>query len=249
MNRSILAWAVAVVSALLTGPAIAVPPLVTGDVPTADKSHWEIFVGARYQKTGTTEWQAPFTEVVYGITARQELTLEIPYLLVGDQEGFGDAVVGTKFLFVRETERVPGVAASFEVKLPTASEEKSLGSGEFDYDLRLRSQKTFGWFTPIVNVGYTFIGEPDGQTRRDVLFLAFAQEYKVAAKTKLLSEIFWRNSDEPGGPARFAGNIGFKHRLFDKPHLDLHFAIGKSLRNANRGGPTVSVYSGIKLEF
>lgn len=249
MTRTVFLCAGAWLCWSLGEPARAVPPLVTGDVPTADKGHWEIFLGTRYQETGAAEWQAPFTEAVYGITERQELTFEIPYLLVGDQEGFGDAVVGTKYLVVRETERVPGVATSFEVKLPTASEDKGLGSGEFDYDLRLRSQKTFGWFTGIVNVGYTFIGEPAGQARRDVWFLAFAQEYRVGARTTLLSEIFWRNSDEPGGASRFAGNIGFKHRLLDQPHLDLQFAIGQSLRGENRGGPDLRVYAGVKLEI
>jgi hypothetical protein len=44
-----------------------------------------------------------------------------------------------------------------------------------------------------------------------------------------------------------AGDIGFKHRF--SPNLSVHAAIGKSLRNDDRGGPKLRVYAGIKLDF
>src|SRR5829696_8242803 len=106
----------------------APPPLVTGDVPTADKYHFEWYVGMRYQKSasGTPSRQLPFTELVYGISQRQEVTFEIPYLSERHEHGFGDAVVGTKYMFVRETEKVPGVSGSFELKLPTGDKGSRL---------------------------------------------------------------------------------------------------------------------------
>lgn len=231
--------------------AEAVPPLVAGDVPTVDKHHVEWFVGTRYQKTGAIERQVPFTEVVYGISDRQEVTFEVPYLVSQGRQGFGDAVVGTKYQFLKEMDRRPGVAGSFEAKLDTGSQAKGFGTGAMEYDLRLRSQKTFGRFTGIVNLGYTFVGEPEEngvrQKRRDVLFTAFAQEYQVAPKTKLLSEIYWKNSDTPHSPDRLAADVGFKHQLL--PHLSIHAAVGKSLRDDNVGGPKLRVYAGIKAEF
>lgn len=231
--------------------AEAVPPLVVGDVPTADKHHVEWYVGTRYQKTDTIERQIPFTEVVYGISDRQEVTFEVPYLASQGHQGFGDAVVGTKYQFLKETDRYPGVAGSFEAKLDTGSQAKGFGTGAMEYDLQLRSQKTFGWFTGIVNLGYTFVGEPEEngvkQKRRDVVFTAFAQEYQIALKTKLLSEVYWENSDTPHSPHRLAADVGFKHQLL--PHLAIHAAIGKSLREGNVGGPKLRVYAGIKVEF
>lgn len=229
----------------------AVPPLVAGDVPTADKNHVEWFIGMRYQKTDSIERQIPFTELVYGISERQEITFEIPYLSIDGNHGFGDAVLGTKFQFIKEAERIPGVAGSFELKLDNGSQTRGLGTGAKEYDLRLRSQKSWAWFTGLINIGYTFVGEPnvDGvHLRRDnVLFSAFAQEFEIDPKTKILSEIYWRNSDEPGDPDRFAFDVGFKYRLF--PNLAVHAAIGKSLREDNIGGPDLRVYAGVKMEF
>lgn len=229
----------------------AVPPLVSGDVPTAERGHAELFVGTRYKKTGTIERQLPFTELVYGISDRQEVTFEMTYLSTDGQHGFGDIVLGTKYQLMREAASAPGLAGSFEWKLKNGSQRRGLGTGAMDYDVRLRTQKTVNWLTVMGNVGYTFVGEPvvDGvrDDRRNVLLLACAQEWAVGPKAALLSEVYWRNDEEPHMPHRLAADVGFKWRLL--PRLVVHAAIGKSLREANRGGPKLQMYAGLKLEF
>src|SRR6185436_3328187 len=200
----------------------APPPLVTGDVPTADKKTFEWYVGGRYQESesGKPSRLLPFTELVYGLSDRQELTFETAGLSMDGHYGLTDSVLGTKFVFLKETRRRPGLAGSFELKLPTGDESRGLGSGEFDYDLRLRAQKTWGWFTAMGNVGYTFVTDPEldgvSQSMENVWLAAFGQEWQVARRTKLLSELYFVSREEPGGPNRLAANIGFKHKLLDK---------------------------------
>lgn len=252
-----LLWAaVAIFIAGANQEAFAIPPLVAGDVPTADKGGAELFLGTRYQRTRDRERQIPFIELVLGVSSWQELTIEAPYLSLaqaqgGGRIGFGDIVVGTKIMFLRETERRPGAALSVEAKLKNGDPTQGLGSGTVDYELRLRSQKTLGWFTALGNVGHTFVGTPvlDGvrQERRDVWFLAFGQEYRVAEKTKLVSEVYWRNSDIPGEAASFAGDVGFKQEL--RSGLQIQAAIGKSLRTGNVGAPKMRIYVGLKVAF
>lgn len=231
----------------------APPPLVTGDVPTANKETFEWYLGARYQESesGNPARLLPFTELVYGLTDRMELTFETAGLSKDHEYGLSDSVLGTKYVVLKETDKRPGIAGSFELKLPTGAESRGLGSGEFDYDLRLRTQKTWGWFTAIGNAGYTFLTEPEygGVTtsKENVWLLTFAQEYQVAEKTKLLSEIYFVSREEPSDPNRLAANIGFKHKLRDD--LTVHAAVGKSVREDNRGGPDVRVYVGVKWEF
>src|SRR5437868_15324470 len=111
------------------GPLQAVPPLVAGDVPTADKGHVELYAGMRYEDgAGGAERQVPSDELVYGVSNRQELTLELPYLSLTPSDGapargFGDATLGTKVLLLREAPRLPGVAASFEAKLDNGNHD------------------------------------------------------------------------------------------------------------------------------
>jgi hypothetical protein len=231
----------------------APPPLVTGDVPTADKESFEWYLGARYQESesGNPSRLLPFTELVYGLTDQMELTFETAGLSKDHEYGLSDSVLGTKYVFLKETDKRPGIAGSFELKLPTGDESRGLGSGEFDYDLRLRVQKTWGWFTAIGNVGYTFLTDSEygGVTvnTENVWLLTFGQEYQVAKRTKLLSEIYFVSREEPGDPNRFAANIGFKHKLRD--NFTIHAAFGQSIREDNRGGPDVRVYAGVKWEF
>ncbi len=231
----------------------APPPLVTGDVPTADKGTFEWYVGGQYQESesGMPSRLLPFTELVYGLSDRQEITLELGGLSVDHHYGVNDSVVGTKYIFLKETDQRPGIAGTFELKLPTGDPSRGLGSGEFDYDLRLRAQKTWGWFTAIGNVGHTFVTDPQfggvRQSADNVWLLAFAQEYRVGQRTTLLSETYFVSRDAPGEPYRFAANVGFKHRLLD--HLAVHAAVGKSIREGDRGGPDLRVYAGLKWEF
>lgn len=238
---------------LLAPRCFAPPPLVTADVPTADKGTFEWYVGGRYQEseTGRPSRLLPFTELVYGISDRQELTIEFAGLSQNRQFGLNDMVVGTKYILLTESDHRPGIAGSFELKLPTGDEARGLGSGEFDYDLRLRAQKTWGWFTAIGNVGYTFVTDPEfggvRQTAENVWLLAFGQEYQVASRTKLLSEIYFVSREAPGDAHRLAANLGFKHKLRDD--LTFHAAIGKSVRAGNRGGPDLRAYVGLKWEF
>jgi hypothetical protein len=236
---------------LKAGIGLAIPPLVMGDVPTANRGEIELYVGALYQKDGTVEREVPFTEIVLGVSTWQEITLEVPYVSQEGQQGFGDAVLGTKLLLLRETAGRPALAGSFEVKLATGNQVKGLGTGAMEYGLLLRSQKTWGRFTPMANLGYTIVNDPrqDGvtQARRNVGFAALGVEIGVTEAFHPLAEIYWRSSDTPSGPARVSADIGFKYAVMR--HLSVHSAVGTSLRPESLGGPQIRVYGGLKWDF
>lgn len=238
-------------AALAAGQAGAVPPLVLGDVPTADPGEVELYLGFRYQDDGAVERQVPFTEVVLGLTSWQEITVEAPYLSAGGQRGLGDAVLGTKLLLLAEAEGRPGVAGSLEWKLANGSRSRGLGSGSMEYDLRLRSQKTWGWFTLLANLGYTLVSSPtvDGVPlpRRNVGFGGLGSEVELLPPLRLLGEVYWRSASVAGEPARLAGDLGVKCGV--APHLAVHAAVGTSLRRDEQGGPRLRAYAGLKGSF
>lgn len=249
MKRLSLA-AIAAASALL--PRLyATPPLITGDVPTADRGHFELYTGFRYQDTGRVQRQVPHVELVYGLADNWEISAETNYLSRAGERGFDDLTLATKAGLLAESPTRPAIGASYEFKLDNGDAERGLGSGGNEHDFRLRAQKTFGAITPILNIGYVLV--PDAtingrrSARQDVWRASLAQEWTVAGKTKLLAEIYWRTADEPGGDDRLGWNVGFKHKARD--NLTIHAAIGESLRAGNRGGPDLRVYAGLKFEF
>jgi hypothetical protein len=236
---------------LLLPRLYAPPPLITGDVPTADRGHFELYTGFRYQDTGRIQRQLPHAELVYGIAERWELSAEGNYLSRESARGLDDFTVATKTVLVTEAPARPGLGASYEFKLHNGDAARGLGSGGNEHDLRVRLQKTFGSVTPILNLGYVFVPDAriDGRSspRQDVWRASFAQEWLTTSSLKLLTEVYWRGADEPGDPARLGWNVGFKHKA--RADLSLHAAIGESLRRGNRGGPDLRVYFGIKYEF
>jgi hypothetical protein len=82
------------------------------------------------------------------------------------REGVGDLSLQAAYhLPVRGVEAT--IAGS--AKVPTASRQKGLGSGEFDYGVSGRLSKSFGSIIPFVSAGYTIVGQPEGFTVRNTL--------------------------------------------------------------------------------
>ncbi len=231
--------------------ASAVPPLVIGDVPTADAGGVELYAGVSRVKSGGVEWAVPATELVLGISSWQELTIEVPYLVEEGAHGLGDVVLGTKLLLLPEAPGRPGLAGSVEWKLANGDQAAGVGSGSMELDFLLRAQKTWGWSTLIANAGYTLVGEPKVAgvpvARRNTGFLGLGQEAELHRGLSLVADLYWRSADSPGAPARVAGDVGLKCRVAD--HLAVDGAIGASLRPDGLGGPHQRVYLGVKGDF
>jgi hypothetical protein len=230
----------------------AVPPLESGDVLPADKESFELYMGVRYESEGDgINRQIPADEFVYGIWDRQEITIEMPYLSQEGEHGFGDITLGTKYMFLKETEFLPGISSTFEWKLTNGSFPRGLGTGAFNYDFRAIAQKTLSKFTGLWNIGYTVIGEPevDGvrQKRRNVWFASFAQEYELTEKLKWLSEIYLETPEEPGVPNRLAADAGLEYKV--REDFKIHGTIGRSLREGDEGGPKLRFYVGFEWDF
>src|SRR4030095_4087058 len=62
---------------------------------------------------------------------------------------------------------VPALTPFLKVKAPTANARKGLGTGEWDVGFGGEFDKQFREFFLLGDVGYTFIGDPPGQTLRD----------------------------------------------------------------------------------
>lgn len=103
----------------------------------------------------------------YGLPHNLEVDVDAPYLSIyrsaGSQpsSGVGDTNLGLKARFRSEKpgSRMPSLAASFYVELPTGDASQQLGSGLQDYWLNLIAQKSLSPKTRLTaNLGYLFAG-------------------------------------------------------------------------------------------
>ena len=67
-----------------------------------------------------------------------------------------------------------------KVKIPTADEDKGLGTGEADYTLQLDYFKPLGDLTPFVTVAYKIKGDPSGTNLDNVLYLSVGSDFKYS---------------------------------------------------------------------
>ena len=158
---------------LLSGSAIlhAQLPFYTDDTGVTErgKFHFEFFNeydSLQLQHPNLTQNTANF-KLNYGLPHNLEIDVDSPYLSIyrasGNQPslGIGDTNLGLKASFRKESpsSRIPSLAASFYVELPTGDASQQLGSGLSDYWLNLIAQKSLTPKTRVTaNLGYLFAG-------------------------------------------------------------------------------------------
>jgi hypothetical protein len=147
-------------------------------------------------------WSVPLTAKVEN--GRWSLELKVPYISInsaGDvvggtdspivtkkkkvvgsnarstESGLGDIVGSMGYAILTGNDGLPLLEIIGKVKVPTASESDSLGTGEFDYSAQLELAQTFGKVTPFGTLGYRIIGEPSGVDLDNIFFATVGAGY------------------------------------------------------------------------
>jgi hypothetical protein len=156
---------------LICGRLYAQLPFYTDDAAVTDPGKWHFeffneYDALQLQYPNLKQNTANF-KLNYGLPHNLEVDVDSPYLSIyrsaGNQpsSGVGDTNLGLKANFRKESpaSRVPALAASFYVELPTGDASQQLGSGLSDYWLNLIAQKSVSPKTRITgNLGYLFAG-------------------------------------------------------------------------------------------
>ena len=130
-------------------PALAERPTRTDDPYVVGRGRWEATVGAEGEHGTWTEgrdrddWRVPMT-LDYGFTNRLELGAKWdgPRTRNPGEDGAGDVTLhGKAFISEAYISDYPDFAVDLQVKLPTASRRKGLGTGETDLGIHA----LWGW--------------------------------------------------------------------------------------------------------
>ena len=94
------------------------------------------------------------------------------------REGLGDLRLGASYLIPLSG---VGLTVMGQVKLPTASRRKKLGTGKADYLMGAELAKSFGRFTPFAGLSYTIAGDPQGFDLRNAISARAGVAGQIAA--------------------------------------------------------------------
>ncbi len=130
----------------------------------------------------------------------------------GTQRGFGDNWIGPQIRFVHQSAHVPTIAASYAVKIPSASAAKGLGSGRVDQQFTvLMSKDVFGVHID-ANASMFLIGRPGstGFDRNGQFNLAFG--HAIYKTLQVQGELYGNtqlNATTPGFASGLAALVWF----------------------------------------
>ena len=129
-----------------------------------------------------------------------EVTRAVAGSAVTAESGPGDTIAGISYGLAPPAGWVPFVDLRLEVKLPTADESRSLGTGEFDYRLQLDFSQAAGEYTWFAGFGHNFRGRSElFPGLRDNRFVQLGLARQLSARTSI--GVFY---DYREAPADFA---------------------------------------------
>lgn len=260
----------AILAALIAAPALAEQAPEQGPaVRPALSGGAEMIAGLDYQDGEFGTGQDIATLSTYGgirlSSGRFRFAATLPYLRIdapGNVVGGGGGLLGLPILVdptqpaTRERREGVGdlrVAAGYavpisafdltlsgEVKLPTASARKGLGTGKTDYAVAAEVSKTIGSVTPFVTVGYTLPGDPDGFELRDSLSAQAGAAVRLGSRVQGQLSYRYARSLSPLVPDAQQIATGLNAGLSDRLSLGLWGSAGLT-----EGAPAVG--AGLQL--
>ena len=167
---------------LLTPVGQAVSPLTTDDADTVEPGRLQLNVGCQFSRTGSTESYTLPVNPVLGLNARGELGATFGYQWRGgssDANGIADLTLATKWRLWQTADDGFKLSGRFDLKVPAASEQDGLGTGNLDAGVVLIATRCWGSTCLDWNAGYASIDLAGGVFRDDQWFLAQAVRHEL----------------------------------------------------------------------
>lgn len=145
--------------------------------------------------------------VYYAATSRLRLDFEFEPLvsekdlLFRRASGIGDVNLGFKTVIRDKPEKKVAAAFSYSIKLPTASEDKNLGTGKIDHNLRFILDRSIGKNDYSINVSYLNVGRETSDRRDSGAQLILRYDRRLSEKLELINEFYGNTvgEDQPRG--------------------------------------------------
>lgn len=156
--------------------------------------------------------------------------------------GIGDLSFSMTYAVDRFASRGLFIDLGARLKLPTASFEKGLGTGQADAAVQVDVAQSIGKFMPFFTIGYKANGRPRGYHLRDVIFGTFGAQYNGSDRISAGVLFDYRQSAlvTAEDPRELTPYINLK--LGQKWSLNAYGVVGFSRNSPSAGGGAVLTY-------
>ncbi len=223
---------VALVTALWPGIALALDhdnldpnrPIGMEDAYAVPKGEIGLESGVRFNDRREGRTRVTFQpQIIHGAFDNTQIEIQgdlitEPNTVIGANKS-GDLHLGILYNFNTETINLPALAIRVEADLPTGVNSKGV-----DTQVTGILTRSFGRLRTHLNVGYTFLGSPQGAERPGAYRAAAAVSYPLGYPTSfrdtLIVSVYTRQSDLRGQRNNTGAEIGLRHQLTSRIVLD-----------------------------
>ena len=114
----------------------------------------------------------------------------------GKRSGLGDLSLGATYTVPAEALGGVELGLGGRVKLPTSSEDRQLSTGKTDVSLSAEASYAVGKAVPFVNIGYRFLGDPEGFDLRNGPTASIGSSFQLGASVLIASYDYARASSD-----------------------------------------------------
>jgi hypothetical protein len=247
-SLGLLVACLAVVATPLT--ARAASPFETGSTSIA--STWELKTGITYKHERSKDsWVLPKLEVTAPISPFQEASIEISRGLRQEKsgrttEGLRDLEAASKIrLYKGEPGSwIPTVAIEPTLVMPTGNAEKGLGDDEWRMTLPVALGWREGPFKVYAQLGY---GHGFGRSTGGTIPFGALVLYEVSDTLTIGAEIAGERPCDVDTENHVVANIGLQWEPV--PGIEIHWAVGRTLRDDRVDGPQFQSKAALQINF
>ncbi len=150
------------------------------------------------------------------------------------ESGIGDLVLSGGYLLVRNSALLLEVIG--KVKVPTADEDKALGTGKTDFALQIDAATVISGVTLFGTLGKKKYGDPEGRDYRDPIYTSIGAGYRVVPSTFVGATYDWRDNVTRTGAEIQEAMLFASHRLSEQWKVQAYLIHGFSRNSPDIGG-------------
>lgn len=118
--------------------------------------------------------------------------------IISRKSGFGDVYLSATYALENPYMDDFFIDITGQIKLPTADENKGLGTGQVDYTAKLDAAYLIGSFMPFGTIGYRFVGKTPRYDLQNSFFASIGMAYYLTFDTSVGVSYDYRESATPG---------------------------------------------------
>jgi hypothetical protein len=197
----------------------------------------------RYLSRGDVTLTIPYVDISDGATF---VGGEVEPIAGGGGSGLGDVILKGRYYAVEQDGPLPYIDLVGSIKIPTADEDKGLGTGETDFTWMVefaRRLKKKGWIA-LAEIGYTFVGEPSGFDVDNRWLYSLGLAYEYDPKITLSGYIDGRTAIFEGNDDPLSILLIGEYKLRPDLRFDTMLEVGLS-----DGAPDFGITFGVRKRF